>query len=151
MKTLIVIGLFISLSVRGYSQSDTESKKLISQFLEYTLGNWNVDTATAKYILFLPEESKVASRVKRKFYICLAIQELANELKGENINLADLKISKYEDADAELKKLNLNYDYSNRSYIVTNANKSFVRYFLISGQKIESFALFNNKAYLLLN
>ncbi|WP_343704768.1 hypothetical protein [Chitinophaga sp.] len=143
----LALGINTSLS----AQTSDESKKLIRQFIEYSKGDWNIDTAISKYILFRKEESKVATKEQRKKYIEMGIKQLSSQMKEHNVNPRDLTIETYEKSDPSLKILNLDLDYSTRTYVVCNKQKSFVRYFLIRNRKIEAFLLYRDKAFLLLN
>lgn len=152
MKTKgILVILVLGINTSLFAQTSDESKKLIRQFIEYSKGDWNIDTAISKYILFRKEESKVATKEQRKKYIEMGIKQLSSQMKEHQIDPRDLTIATYEESDPSLKILSLDMDYSTRSYVVSNKQKSFVRYFLIRNDKIEAFVLYRDKAFLLLN
>jgi hypothetical protein len=150
MKTLILISsLFFHLQF-AHGQSASRDEVLIRDYISYiSRPGWHIDTVITKFVLFYAEESPNASRAKRKFYLSMAVKDLSDSLK--QVNLQELQILPYDKAGEDLRILNLTADYRDRSYVVRNASGTFVRYFLFKDERIESFVLFNKKAYLLLN
>ncbi|WP_119079476.1 hypothetical protein [Chitinophaga alhagiae] len=152
MKTFsaFILLTFFNMHVSFAGQPPENEQKIIRNFLTYiTAPKWSIDTVVSKYVVFYSEESKVASRAKRKFYLSMAVTELAQAAKNVKIN--ELKITPYDDADEKLQIMVLGPEYRERSFVVTDSSGKFVRYFLIKDDQIESFVLFQNKAYLLLN
>lgn len=151
MKTLPIVALICLFSVKAISgQNPGKEEVLIKNFLTYVSGpKWHIDSVVDHYVLFYNEESKVASKVTRKFYLSMAVAELAEKLKA--IKLSELTVTPYNDVEDKLQIMNLGEDYRQRSFVVSDPSRKFVRYFLIKDNQIESFVLFQDKAYLLLN
>ncbi|GEP98574.1 hypothetical protein [Chitinophaga cymbidii] len=148
VKFLIILSL-ISFHTFAVTQPSRD-QAIIKRFLTYIAGpRWHIDTVVSKYVVFYEEESKVASRATRKMYLSMAVADLVEQVK--RVKIDELKIIPYNDVDEKLQIMTLGPDYRQRSYVVTDPSGKFVRYFLLKDDQIESFVLFQGKAYLLLN
>lgn len=142
--------ILISSLQPAFGQQKSNDEIVIRDFLNYiSAPKWNIDTVTSKYVLFYQKESKVASRVTRKFYLGMAVSELAEKIK--NVKLDDLKIVPYNEAEEKFRKMLMAPEYLERSYVVTDTSGKFTRYFLLKDGQIEGFVLFQDKTFLLLN
>lgn len=151
MKTLKYLIFFSLISIQASAATPpSREQAIIKKFLTYIAGpKWHIDTVVSKYVVFYSEESKVASRATRKMYLSMAVADLVEQVK--KVKIEELKITPYNDVDEKLQIMTLGPDYRQRSYVVTDPSGKFVRYFLLKDDQIESFVLFQGKAYLLLN
>lgn len=151
MKTMKYFILFSLISLQAFAITQpSHDQTIIKKFLTYIAGpKWHIDTVVSKYVVFYAEESKVASRATRKMYLSMAVADLVEQVK--KVKIDDLRITPYNEVDEKLQIMTLGPDYRQRSYVVTDPSGKFVRYFLLKDDQIESFVLFQGKAYLLLN
>ena len=150
MRTLILILALSCFKASAAFQQVGPGPAVIKGFLSYIIRpDWEIDTVTAKFVAFSKEESKVASRAKRKVYLAMAVAELAEKLK--QVNLDELKVTPYNEVPDSLQIMRISPDTRQRSYVVTDPTGKFVRYFLVKDKQIEAFVLYHNRVYLLLN
>ncbi|MGX5817167.1 hypothetical protein ACWKWU_03175 [Chitinophaga lutea] len=150
MKNLISLFILICLHTSVYAQERLTGPQVVLGFVSYiTDSSWNIDTITTKYVHFMKEESKVASRETRKKHLGQAITMVSNELK--KYPPGELEVIPYAYAPDSLQTLFLDDDYVYRSFILRSKTDGYKRYFLVKDDKVEAFLLFNDRAYLILN
>ncbi|RBL91993.1 hypothetical protein [Chitinophaga flava] len=141
LRALMILGIVPTLTSAN-SQSLPPSEVIKGFLANLQSNNWTVDTIIAKYVIFKPVNNKNISTDERKRILKDALEYVSAELKNKEINVNDLVIERYNDADPSLKRMIIPPDEALQTYIAIDKKKGYVRYFLIEGKEIKSFTTF---------
>lgn len=149
-RVLMILGIIPTL-MSANCQSLPQSEVIKGFLSSLQSDNWTLDTIIAKYVIFKPANNKNISPDERKRILKEALENVSTELKNKEINVNDLIVEKYNDADQSLKKMVIPPDEARQTYIAIDKKKGYVRYFLIEGKEIKSFTTFKDgKVFIIL-
>ncbi|WP_142683870.1 hypothetical protein [Chitinophaga polysaccharea] len=147
---LMILGITPTLMTAN-SQSLPQADIIRGFLLNLESDNWSLDTITTRYLNFEPANNKNITTSERKELLKNALEKVSIELKDKGVNVNDLVIEKYSNADQALKKMIIPKDEAGQTYIAIDKSKNYVRYFLIEGKRIKSFTTFKDgKVFLIL-